>query len=223
MNTIRIILVVLGVIFLGGIWWWERYGRHKSQPDQDILDLDGKIHIDDGTDISDLSDLEGITATGAPAEELPSLNIEAAQPSVPVAPVPEKLPEKILVLSVIAPPDRPFTGLDLLAAIQNAHLVYGEMNIFHHLIKGQRRALFSMANLVEPGTFNPPAMENFTTPGVIFFMRLPSVIKGQPAFDLMLRSAQTLTSELAGSLCDQGRRPLDRAGIIRLRDDLTKY
>lgn len=224
MNTMRIILIALGLAFLGGIWWWERRWRNSPPPDPNILDLDGKIHIDGGTDISDLSELNGITATGVPGiEESPALEIKPEAPGATEEVESTEIEEKLIVISLVAPPERPYLGNDLLVAIQNANLVYGEMNIFHHLIKGQRRALFSMANLVEPGTFNPPAMENFSTPGVIFFMRLPCVLKGSLAFERMLKSAQTLAAELGGNLYDQRRRPLDRAGINKLREELSKY
>jgi cell division protein ZipA len=123
----------------------------------------------------------------------------------------------------MAPVDRPYSGPDLLVAIQGASMIYGEMHIFHHFVKGYRRSVFSMANIIEPGTFNPPVMDDFFSPGLTFFMRLPGQLKGPQALDQMLKSIQHLATELGGQLCDQHRCPLDKQAIAMLRHDVMEH
>ncbi len=223
MNLVRILLIIIGVALLAGIVWWER--QRRTQPTRrrrEVLDGIGlEIHTDGGEPLLDLSDLDGITATSDATPNTPTGSTRKAVTASATRTQPEE--EKLVVLNLLAPADQPFLGLDILTAIQGANLAYGEMSIFHHHIKGRRRPIFSMANLVEPGTFDPPSMDDFVTPGLTLFMRLPGAMKGPQALDQMLKSAQHLATELGGTLCDQRRQPLEKKAITKLRADVAKH
>ncbi|CAK0775463.1 cell division protein ZipA [Gammaproteobacteria bacterium] len=223
MNFVRIILILFGFGFLLGIWWWERQRRVElPRHEREVLEGIGIEIRTEGSDVAlDFSGLDGITATNEHISER-SLSIVSEDERLSLS-MPSMVEEKLIVFNLMAPVDRPYSGQDLLTAIQGANLVYGEMSIFHHRIKGLRRPIFSMANLVEPGTFNPPAMDGFFTPGLTFFMRLPGQIVGPRALDLMFKSAQHLVNELGGNLCDQHRYPLDQQNIAKLRDEVAKH
>ncbi|CAK0758495.1 Cell division protein ZipA [Gammaproteobacteria bacterium] len=222
MNLVRIILILFGVVLLAGIAWWERQRRLRpNHHEREALEGIGMEIRAGGDSFLDFSGLDGITATSGPALEMsPGIVREDTPPSSSPSPVVE---EKLVVINLVAPVDRPYSGPDLLTALQDAALVYGDMSIFHHRYKGHRRPVFSMANMVEPGTFNPPAMDDFLTPGLTFFMRLPGQVKGPQALDRLLKSAQHLAAELGGNLCDQRRRPLDKPAIAKLRDEVAKH
>lgn len=107
--------------------------------------------------------------------------------------------------------------------MQDAGIVYGEMRVFHRRIKGYRQTLFSVANMVEPGTFNPPAMDDFTTPGLTLFMCLPGPIQGSEALDQLVKTARHLATTLGGELQDQHHQTMVKASFSRLRDEVIQH
>ena len=223
MNAVRILLIIIGFSLLTGIVWWERQRRiPPNRREREVFDGSAlNIPADGGEPFLDLSGLDGITATSGGATDA-SFDIAHRGDHASTSRA-QSAEEKLVVLNLVALADQPYTGADLLAAIQGSHLVYGEMSIFHHYVRGQRRPIFSMANMVEPGTFDPPSMDDFITPGLTLFMRLPGHMKGPEAFERMLKSAEHLATELGGTLCDQHRRPLDKQAITKLRAEIVKH
>ena len=96
------------------------------------------------------------------------------------------------------------TNLQVLLANQ---LRFGDMAIFHRHVDGAARSplLFSVANLVNPGTFDLNRISEFSTRGVCFFMTLPSVGNNMQAFDKMLEAAQQVRIALDADLKDDNR------------------
>ena len=64
-------------------------------------------------------------------------------------------PEEVLIINVMAHKGEMFNGGDLLDVILKCGMRYGSMDIFHRHsdAKGEGALLFSMANMVKPGTF----------------------------------------------------------------------
>ncbi len=116
-----------------------------------------------------------------------------------------KQPQELIVLKVLADADKPYQGADLLQVLLACDLRYGRMNIFHRFEKadGSGAEQFSVANLVEPGSFDLDAIEGFSTPGVVFFLSLPGPEESMQAFDAMLETARCLVKNLGGELRDQ--------------------
>jgi cell division protein ZipA len=133
--------------------------------------------------------------------------------------------DKIVTLHVMAPAHSPFRGKDLLRAFELAGLEYGDMNIYHrHLVvDGVARNACFVANLVNPGTFDPGQMEDFTTPGLSLFLRLPGEVEGVRALDDMVETARRLAAELNGELRDETRSALSRQRIEHLRGEVLEF
>ncbi|BAJ01633.1 cell division protein ZipA [Shewanella violacea] len=116
-------------------------------------------------------------------------------------------PRDVLVLHVVAAEGQELNGAELLPSLLTLNFKFGDMNIFHrHLDNaGTGKVLFSLANMVKPGIFNPDEMEQFSTEGVVLFMTLPC--HGDPLmnFSIMLNSAQQLADDLGGQVLDGGR------------------
>lgn len=132
-------------------------------------------------------------------------------------------PERIIALHVMSQEGERFNGSDLLYAFTQTGLQYGEMNIFHRMQEGSDVPVFSLANAVEPGTFDLAAMEETITPALIIIMTLPHRMDALEVFDDMLDTARKISDELSGRLCDDHRSVLTRQAIDDLRASLNTY
>jgi len=101
-------------------------------------------------------------------------------------------------------------------------LRHGEMGIFH-LHDPEGYIQFSVANLVEPGSFDPATMDTLSTPGVALFVRLPGPPSAEIAFDRMIRIARGMAEELEGRLLDQRQSTLTRQTEQHLRDQMRAW
>ncbi len=136
--------------------------------------------------------------------------------------------ELILVLHVTAPKEMVFVGADLFSALEEIGLRFGEGGIFHcyqELEEGEQGPpLFSVANILEPGTFEPGEPgEQFTTPGVVLFMRAPGPQPARATIETMLLKSQQLAQLLGGEIRDQNRNPLTESGIQSMLDRATAF
>lgn len=150
----------------------------------------------------------------------------AVEPMVdkPVAPI-TKTWQDVYVVNLMAKPNQTIAGIDLIRAVTQVGLVFGDMDIFHRYqgSSTQGEALFSLANMVKPGTFTPEAMRDFTTPGVSIFMQLPKPGMAKNNFNMMIQAASNMAEELDAILLDGQRHPLALDYLVRCRTQLSDY
>lgn len=129
--------------------------------------------------------------------------------------------ERIVTLRVAAPPLERFEGRRLVAALRTAGLEYGKFSIFHK-ITADGTTLFSVASLVEPGTFDLDAIEGRRFPGVSLFAVLRSDADAA-ALDDMLGTAHGLAGNLHGTVQDERGAPLSPQKLADLRAEITGW
>lgn len=134
-------------------------------------------------------------------------------------------PEEVLIINVMAFKGEMFNGGDLLDIVLKCGMRYGSMDIFHRYsdAKGEGTLLFSMANMVKPGTFDLDAMDEFETPGVSLFMTLPLNADAMQSFDLMLDTAKAIAETLDGELKDEQRSVMTRQTVEHSRQRIRDY
>ncbi|MZI93565.1 cell division protein ZipA [Vibrio sp. CAIM 722] len=124
-----------------------------------------------------------------------------------IEPEPEEEQLEVLVLNVHCAGNEPFVGTKLFDSMQQNGLLYGEMNIFHRHadLSGTGKVLFSVANMMQPGTLEHDEPDTFTTKGISFFMTLPCFGEPEQNFKLMLKTAQQIADDMGGNVLDDAR------------------
>jgi len=158
-------------------------------------------------------------ASSQPTEAAPPPGLDEAD-EVPEPP--EGFSDLIIALQISAPENGRFGGRAIQDALRHCGIEYGEMKIYHYYTP-RRRSLFYIANAMEPGSFDLTDMATLATPGVVFFLRLPTVLKGLEAFDLMLDIARRVAEHLGGDLQDQQGTALGKHELTGIRERIAAY
>ncbi|WP_394130940.1 cell division protein ZipA [Shewanella maritima] len=118
-------------------------------------------------------------------------------------------PKDVLVLHVVAKSGYQLQGAEILPCLLGLNFKFGDMEIFHRHIDnaGTGEVLFSLANMMKPGVFDPDNMEQFVTEGLVLFMTLPCYGDPTMNFTIMLNSALQIAEDLGAELLDGQRQP----------------
>jgi cell division protein ZipA len=128
---------------------------------------------------------------------------------------------KIIALRIAAGAQR-FPGEQLLAAMEGEGLQHGKYDVFHR-IDDTGATLFSVASMVEPGTFDPLRMAGETFPGITLFTQFPGAVESMLAFNEMVQISRRLQERLGGTLQDERGVPLTIHRLERLRQDIRDF
>ncbi|MFL0809296.1 MAG: cell division protein ZipA [Agarilytica sp.] len=134
-------------------------------------------------------------------------------------------PDEVLIMNVMSRPGEQILGADLLNALMSEGLKFGEMEIFHRhkANDGDGPILYSVANMVMPGTFNLAAMESFQTPGISIFLSLPVAGECIAAYNDMATTAKNLAEQLGAELKDENRSVMTAQTIEHGRQRVVEY
>lgn len=154
-----------------------------------------------------------------PAAPVPATQQELFRESEPKASESRQILE-VIVLHLVANDGVRIPGRDLLQQLLEQGLRFGEMNIFHRHrqnASGSDELLFSMANALEPGTFDIDNMEEKTFRAVTFFLKLPGPARPAEAMDKMLATARKLAQVLDAEIRDDQHSVLTPQTVEHLR------
>lgn len=233
-------LLVLSVVALAAIYFLGRRrppAAMRSEPEradspriEPSFDVSGfPAGTGAGSDAEDRVD-QPETGQAAFAEQQPAFVPQLASSPPSTRSLPgyrqgQQAIERIVSLFVAAREGQHFRGVDLVVAAEKVGLEFGDMSIFHRL--DDRSAamgpVFSVANMVKPGSFDLTRIDALVTPGLGFFMTLPGPLNALDAWDAMLPAAQRMAELLEGVVLDSERNTLSRQGIQHIRDDLRNW
>ncbi len=228
MDDLRWILLIVGVALVGGIYLM---GRRRGERDESLLDAAHDIDVPDAgkrpLPTQEPEELDGITEqleqltdllADPPSARTRGGSSRAQQPGAqPVA----DTPEKIVAIHIAAPRGGWFSGADLLRVFEARGYRFGEHDIYHSVHEG--RTVFSVVNMVKPGSFDPATMDEFETPGISLFLRLPGPLAAAVAFDILVAEANALAQILGGSLQDASHSTLTPQTVQHLREGVLEF
>lgn len=128
---------------------------------------------------------------------------------------------KILSLRLTTAPQR-LEGAKLLEVLQTELLEHGKYAVFHRL-HSDGSSIFSVASMVEPGTFDLEKMGETLYPGVTLFAQLPGPVPGMHALNELVACARRLQQTLGGVLQDDRGVPLTVHRIERMRQEVREF
>lgn len=131
-----------------------------------------------------------------------------------------KVPANIIVIYILPKANQELIGAQINSSAQAMGLTFGEMNIFHY--KPENRTVFSLANMLEPGSFDPETIHDIKTSGLTIFMQISGK---DPLDDLteMLQRSYQLAGLLDARLCNHKREPLIEQDAENYRTKVSNY
>jgi len=169
------------------------------------------------------------TFADAPTEELPvhpapSATSAAAAPTLSSSEAPQMRRverRKILSLRLAIAPQR-IEGAKLLESLLAESLQHGKYGVFHRL-HTDGTIVFSVASMVEPGSFELEKMSETLYPGITMFTQLPGPVPGMHALNELIACARRLQANLGGTLQDERGVPLTVHRIERMRQEVREF
>ena len=224
-TELRVIVAVIGVFVLALIYFFGR-PRKPGQGERRAAKRAEDARIEPTLGPADGQPEQGELDVSLRAELDRLGQGMAAKPSRSSVGVrPDRKIERIVTLFVAARPGEMLPGSDVVVAAEKAGLQFGDMGIFHRLASGKAEEgpVFSMANMVKPGSFDMTRLDSIETPGVTLFMTRPGPRPALDAWEMLLPTAQRLAELLDASVLDEERNALGRQRIAHLRDELRAW
>lgn len=252
MDELRLSLIVIGVVIIGSIYFLGRMversravrtAPERKEPEVQSTTAPAREAADDfavnfdNVDHEDHGNFEFENAAHKSTPTSAVLKPKAAI-AVPRAPAPApahaapkhdappREPDLIISLTLMARDGQKFHGDELHTALQAAGLELGEFDIYHYCdtdLTDDTRSIFSIANIVKPGTFNAATRRDFTTIGLALFMQAPGPMTASEAFDTLLEKAHFIAQRLRGVVGDEHRTPLSPQRIREMRERTLNY
>ncbi|MEJ2309103.1 MAG: cell division protein ZipA C-terminal FtsZ-binding domain-containing protein [Gammaproteobacteria bacterium] len=237
-GELRLLILVLGLLFIAAVYLWERHKRTQKEirkkreyaeafDDPDVL----------GEQINELDMLvtqreKSIPYIQASDPEFEGIVSLEPEPSVVLDDHPGVSPgetaaraqrsDAILIIS-IASNKKFFSGDAIMSSLRALNLVPGPMDVFYRYDETQESILYTVASMVEPGTFPVDDMSRYMTSGLTLFGRLPAARPGSEIFSDMVESAQQLAAQLDGKLLDSQHQPMTEEKLDEMRQLAESY
>ncbi|MGR9053203.1 MAG: cell division protein ZipA C-terminal FtsZ-binding domain-containing protein [Gammaproteobacteria bacterium] len=236
-DVLRLVIVATGLLVIAGMLLWSFMKNRKTKRKGRFGESGSLNHIDPSLALHPENDDFEIVPLGSALDDdeitvrrrwqHEDSEVEAAdEDRAPEMPEPagsanshEQMPA-LIQFSLVAQTDEGFNGADLFNAFNIAGLEYGSLKIFER-VDAERLVDFGVASMVEPGTFPDTGLEEFYSPGLVFFMQPREVDDAVAVFDDFVQTLDLMAVELGGLKRDHRRQPLTRETVLSIRNSLS--
>jgi len=202
MDGLRWLLLFFGILVIAGVYFYSRREKQVAGTESTTSDK-REPTLDNAREPSTAVDDRG--------------NNDDLQSTV-------EIPQKIVTFRLIGRDKQPFAGDELILALRGIGLRHGRFGIFHRYDgNDDSQTIFSIASLVEPGSFDLANIKDQTIPGVSLFLVIPGPVDGVEAFDLMISTARALAQSLNGELLDESGSTLSIQRERYLREEVIQF
>ena len=234
MDGLRLALLVIGILIVAAVYWTARR-RNAAE----IRNSDLSERIEPGFDDLEADPVSEPLPLDTPdAPPAPAVEPAEAAPELSAAPKPagdaakgegqaaqkEAVPQKVISMRIVGKDGKDFAAEDVVLTLRGVGLQHGKFGIFHRMPDDESEdAVFSVANLTEPGTFDLSDLAGKRFAGLSFFMLRPGPGRGVDAFDKMVEVARAVAITLQGELLDGDGSTLSIQRERFMREDLIQY
>ncbi len=220
--------LVLAVVVLFAIFYAIARLNRRRRDDDDVLpvvdEIDGLAEIDTPREKSSVSAKdswdEGIVSPPkviAPADVKAKVEglrartqaAESSQSQAQAHNKPAQPLSTVIAIHVMARAQHVFYGDAIQQVLTQAGLHYGDLRVFHRYAEHneqQGQIIFSVASAVNPGTLMVHLGQQFSCPGLTFFLDFAKQKNAVTMFQLMLNTARGIAQALDGELRDEQRK-----------------
>jgi len=249
-EILRIIFIVLGVIIVLGIYFWERWHQNYDNLDETgwqepHSELTDSIIINDNFNetqqtsqylIQDKDLDRSMKALSELANEPNETRSNKRDNAIqmPINPK-DKIaseddndywnigtPPLVVQLNISAKND-PFNGPRILQVLEKVGCKINDHGIFNYYIENDNEALFSVVSMVRPGAIPVQGLDDFKTPGLTMFSEISGFGDGIALFSKMLSCAKIIASELNGELQDDNRSKLTNQIVEHINSQILEH
>lgn len=252
MSEFRWILLGLAVlVFIGTLIYsrmtqnkqgqdlFDRNGFGKDSFDKDVLFADDPLEIEEDFGVSEV---RIITPSGQAAENsasrmeqqksfdpdtadsMDSTRVDFPDSEDAELNSAEDESQHIVALHVVSQQGESFKGSKVCKVLEHLGLRHGKYKIYHReSLQNPDISLFSVANMVKPGYFDPQTADSFTTPGLSFFLVLPGPPDPVTTFNEMVQTAKQVAQTLNGELLDADRSSFSGQRAQLIQDEIVEF
>ena len=209
MDGLRWFLLLFGLIVVAGVYLYSRRERQQEGSIDSLGDvqerLEPSLDGDEANDLEPAAESEDV----AESDEIAGSDTQK---------------QKIVTLRIVARNNGSFAGDELALSLRGIGMRHGKFGIYHrHDGIDEDKVIFSVASLVEPGSFDLANLKSQEIPGISLFMVLPGPMDGAEAFELMMIAARALSQSLKADLLDESGSSLSIQRERYMREDIVQF
>lgn len=163
-------------------------------------------------------------------EPEPTLDVEEPldlelEPEQPAQEAMKNDESKVVAFAVMAQVGKTFSGEEILNQFSNLELTFVEAAGFYVKTESSdaENPLFTIANMVSPGTFEPTHFVSQATPGILLFTRLTSGPGSWFQFSAIAETAESLAERLDGVLCDEQHKAISDSRMVEIQQEVEAF